>query len=84
MIIGTPTEKNPYCIGDRVAYIHPLAGTGIRMPHGSLATVTRIRTSQNVVICFDEATSDKYRTWGCDIEYLEPASLVDVDVATLL
>lgn len=77
-------EKNPYCIGDRVVYIHPLAGIGTRMPYGSLATVTQIRTSRNVAICFDDAASDGYRTWGCNIEFLEPAPLVDIDVASLL
>ena len=77
-------EANPYSIGDRVAYIHPFAGTGTRMPRGSLATVTQIKTLKNVTICFDDAPSDKYKKWGCDISYLELAAVANVNAASLL
>lgn len=77
-------EANPYSVGDRVSYIHPNAGTGLRMPRGSLATVTRVRTSKSVGICFDDAPSDKYTQWGCDIEHLEPAPVADIDASSLL
>lgn len=77
-------ESNPYSIGDRVVYIHPFAGMGTRMPRGSLATVTLVKTNKTVDICFDDATSDKYKAWSCHIEYLEPAAFINVNAASPL
>lgn len=77
-------ETNPYSIGDRVAYIHPYAGTGTRMPRGSLATVTQIWTSKEVVICFDDAPSARYEQRKCNISYLEPAAFLNANAASLL
>lgn len=77
-------ESNPYSIGDRVVYIHPLAGMGTRMPRGSLATVIRVNTSKSAILCFDDAPSDKYKQWICDIVYLEPAAFINVNAASLL
>ena len=77
-------QNNPYSVGDRVIYIHPEAGKGIRMPRGSLATVIGVKNVITVTICFDEVPSSEYETWDCDVEYLTPVLFMDVDAISLL